>query len=301
MEKLANTCWQYQVKVRNLESDLKRIGMTKQEYETIRIGDLEFKYVDKTDTVVCREVKKFVERHEWLGKMPLRPTQRFIATYKGQIAAVIVMATPYGFTTKFGRENSNLEKLIARGATISWAPKFTGSWLIMKSINWMVQNTEYRIFSGYSDTEANELGTIYQACNFIYLGKRAGTRHQYFDPAYAQRGWFNDRLFRKVGQYRKYARELSIEWDHKWTEGYKMVWENVPASIESKLRQASIEYRSRCRKRRVPAKHKYVLIKGRTKRETKALIRRFCEVNPKLSGDPPKLRPGLCYPKERGL
>lgn len=43
----------------------------------------------------------------------------------------------------------------------------------------MVKNTQYRLFTAYSDTEAKELGTIYQACNFYYLGKKSGAGYQY--------------------------------------------------------------------------------------------------------------------------
>ena len=43
----------------------------------------------------------------------------------------------------------------------------------------MVRNTDFRIFTAYSDPEAKELGTIYQAMNWTYLGQTSGTAKQY--------------------------------------------------------------------------------------------------------------------------
>ena len=47
--------------------------------------------------------------------------------------------------------------------------------------NWMVKNTEFRLFEAYADPEAKELGTIYQACNFYYVGDNFGSDKLYFD------------------------------------------------------------------------------------------------------------------------
>ncbi len=300
MENSSKVCWQYRVKTKNLENDLKEIGFSKEQVSGIKVRSLKFEYIDKIDIERCREIKCFIERHEWLGKMPARPTHRFVATYRKHIVGVVVMATPYGFTNIFGKENAQLEKLIARGATISWAPKHTGSWIVMKSIRWMVKNTQYRFFSGYSDTAANELGTVYQACNFIYLGKKSGTKHEFFDPENPQRGWFSDRLFRKVGQFRKYAKMLGYEWQISWNDGSRILWDNIPSEIQIDLRKAAIEYRERCQNRKVDRKHKYTYLKCPNRNEQRRLFNRLYQENPKLKPQEKGQRPGLPYPKERG-
>ena len=164
-----NHCYQYDIRINNFEQDIKDAGLTQSEVDALNVSDFEFKYLDKSDTDTCSIIKAFIIRHEWLGKMPHRPTHRFIATYKGIIAGVIVMATPNAFSNLLGKENRDKEKLISRGACISWSPKNLGSALVMFSIRWMVKNTPYRFFTAYSDTKARELGTIYQACNFTYL------------------------------------------------------------------------------------------------------------------------------------
>lgn len=293
-------CWQHEIRLKNYSEDLIESNFTNDYVKMLTIRDFEFWYVPKEDKETCLKIKEFIEKHEWLGKMPNRPTHRFIATHRGIIAGVVVMATPNSFSHLLGPQNKDLEKLISRGACISWSPVNLASWLIMNSINWMVANTSFRYFTAYSDTEAKELGTIYQSCNFIYLGKKSGTRYVYFDPNNPDRGWFSDRVFRKVGQYKKYALKLGINWDSSWNEGCRMLWERVPSQIHMRLAQAARDYQATCKQRKVPPKHKYVYIKGRNKRETRDLIKSFESANPKLKRKGPNFRLGLPYPKERG-
>ena len=289
-------CWQYEVRLQNLAEDLEEASLTEEAASQLRTSDFDFAYVDKTDKDRCDEIKRFIERHEWLGKLPARPTERFTARLRGSqtLAGVVVMATPNAFSHLLGKENKNLEKLISRGASISWAPKNMGSWLITKSIKWMVQNTSYRSFTAYSDPEAKELGTIYQACNFIYLGQTSGTTKQYFDPNNEKAGWFSDRDFRKRSKYRKYAENIGIDkvqWK-QWMKKYSPNWDIIPAEIKTKIKVEEKKYRDSCLSRPVPSKHKYCYILGRTKSETKELHNLFKELNPKLYN--------LSYPRERG-
>jgi hypothetical protein len=294
-------CWQYEIRKKNLKADLKEVAMTKDQVEKLRTRDFIFEFVDKEDKKMCQKVREFIERHEWLGKMPNRPTHRFICKYKGHIAGVIVMATPNAFSHILGKENKNLEKLIARGACISWAPKNLNSWLVSKSINWMVRNTSFRVFSAYSDQEANEVGIIYQALSFIYLGQKSGARKMYFDPSNENKGWFSCRNFRKVGAYKRYARELGIDWCKSWSNKDKMFWTAIPDSVESSLRNKSKQEKSMCIERKVVAKGKYIKIKGRNKRETKELEQKFLKHNPKINlKDKSGRLIGNNYPKRGG-
>jgi len=274
-----NHCWQYEIRQQNLRKDLKEAELTKEEYNSLRIEDFEFSYVDKTNKEQCDEIKQFIERHEWLGKLPIWLTHRFTARHKKSdaLAGVIIMATPNSFSNILGEENKNKEKLISRGACISWAPKNLASWLITKSIKYMVKNTEFRAFSAYSDPEAKELGTIYQACNFIYLGQKFGAGSQYLDPDNPKRGWFGSSGFADRSQIVRYAKKLGIEWQPEW---YKMVgkkknyrkvnWSTIPEDISKQLKQERKAHQERCRKRKSPTKHKYLYILGRTKKRNKS-------------------------------
>lgn len=229
--------------------------------------------------------------------MPTRPTHRFVATYKGRLAGVVVMATPNAFSDLLGKENKHLEKLISRGACISWSPKNLASALIMFSIKYMVKNTEFRFFTAYSDTEARELGTIYQACNFTYLGQSSGAKYSYSDPD-AEKDQFSDRLFRKSSFIRRKAIEAGIQWRSDWHYGDKILWQNIPEDIVSQIKENIKSYQASCERRPIPPKHKYVYILGPTKSETKRLTKIFSELNPRLANLPyPKIRgPVTCSP-----
>lgn len=288
----ASHCWQYDIRLKNLEEDLRNANLTREDASVLRVSDFEFSFVPKTEKGKCRDIVSFIERHEWLGKMPKRPTHRFIATYKGRLAGVIVMATPNSFSNLLGEEDRNLEKLISRGACISWSPKNLGSALIMYAVRWMVKHTGFRVFTAYSDIEARELGTIYQACNFHYLGQNSGGRFEYFDPDFPNSGWFSDRQFRQLSQIKRYARDLGIGWQQEWSDGRVVDWRKVPADVESLVRAQANQHRSRCKKREVQPKHKYVYILGATKTETKSLLAKFRERHPDLQDIP--------YPKHRG-
>jgi len=288
-------CWQGHIKDVNRNDDLATAGLTQKQADALRTSDFDFAFIRKTDKQGCAEIKAFIERHEWLGKMPIFPTHRFVARLKsnGQIACVVVMATPNAFQNLLGMENKNLEKLIARGASISWAPKNIGSWMIMQSIRWMVKNTDFRIFTAYSDPEAKELGTIYQACGFSYLGQSSGATKQWQDPLHPEKGWFSDRMLTMRSVYVRMAKDMGIEFLPEWrTPKGKVNWKNVPDEIEKKIRDAARAYRDTCISRICPPKHKYAMIMGPSKGQTKYLRRLFAETKPELVNLP--------YPTQRG-
>lgn len=292
-------CWQYSKRIENLEEDIKNLGLTEEHINKLRVKDFVFEYVDKSDSKTCKLIKEFIERHEYLSCMPNRPTHRFIVKLRGKnaIAGAIIMATPNAFSYILGKENKDLEKLISRGACISWAPKNLNSYLVMSSIRWMVKNTQFRVFSAYSDPEAKELGTIYQACNFFILGQNHGSIKQYLDPLKPQKGWFSDREFRKKSKYAQYAKNIGImkeEWN-KYMNKYSPNWPIIPSNIILDIKNEEEKYRNSCVFREVKPKHKYCYILGKDKKETKTLVELFNKINPKLYNN------RFNYPKIRGL
>ena len=166
---IENHCWQYDIRLKNRETDLIESGLTEDDVADINIGDIVLSYEPKDE--VWEEAKAFIVKHEWLGKMGLYPTHIFTARYNGILAGVVVMDMPNAFSKLLGEDTRKIERLISRGACISWSPKNLASALVMFAIRWMVKNTRFRLFIAYSDTEAKELGTIYQACNFYYIGQ----------------------------------------------------------------------------------------------------------------------------------
>ena len=70
-------CWQGYLRELHYEEDLKMANLTHSEALNLRTSDFEFEYIPKTDKAKCRELVQFIERHEWLGKMPTWLTHRF--------------------------------------------------------------------------------------------------------------------------------------------------------------------------------------------------------------------------------
>lgn len=285
--------WQYEIRLSNRESDLIRDGVREEEAARLRVSDFEFDQFTKEHKdypALLSEVRQFIERHEWLGTMSNYPTHYFTARYKGKLAGVVIMDMPNSFSKLLGEGTRKIERLISRGACVSWSPKGLASSLIMHAIRWTVQNTRFRVFTAYSDPEARELGTIYQACNFYYLGQSSGATHKYRLPGTTK--WVSDRSFRSRSAYRRYAKDLGIDWRPEWQVGDKIIWANMPSDVEAALRAESRAMYERCEVREIPAKHKYVYISGRDKQETRELRHRLLLNNPELP---------LPYPKERGV
>lgn len=282
-----NHCWQYEIRLQKEKEDREFIkNKFNIDIEDIKISDFEFNFIELKNEK--NNAVEFIKRYEWLGTITQYSTHYFGAYYKGVLGGVLIFSMPNAFSKLLGENTKNIERLISRGACASWTPKGLASSFLMWSIKYMVKNTPYRLFTAYSDPTAKELGTIYQACNFYYLGKQSGTNIRYINPYTGK--IVSDRFFRQRTAYKKYAKELNIEWDKKWEKTTGMNWDNVPDEIEIKLRQFSKEKQNSSKKIEYPSKHKYAFVLGNSKIETKRLRKLFEEKN--------KIYP---YPKERGI
>lgn len=276
-------CWQYEMRLNNLEDDLKLLPKDF-DYKNLKISDFNFKVlVEEQDK---KKASEFIKKNEWLGKLGMHTSHYFGAFYGDIMCGVVTMGVPNSFSNVLGDCTKNIERLISRGACISWSPKGLASAFVMWCIRWMVKNTEYRVFSAYSDPTAKELGTIYQACNFYYLGNHFGGSVKYISPYSGK--LISDRSFRVRSYYKRYAKDLGIEWDTSWNKGDKVYWENIPEDVQERIKQYGKQLQSSSTVVEVPKKHKYVYILGRTKKETNRLRNTFLQKT--------KTYP---YPKER--
>jgi len=272
-----------------LDSDIQTYG---EEIADIKIKDLEFVYIDKADVAGCAAVKQFIERYEWLGKMPVWVTHRFAAYYKNIMVAAVVMATPNRFSDILGAEYRDREKLISRGATASFAPKNVGSWIIMKSIAWMAKNTEFVLFTAYADPTAKELGTIYQACNFYYLGNSFGGTTVYLN---SDGTCYGSSYFSQRSVIKRAAIRAGITWDSSYvvpnaSKSKTIInWNAMSEDTKTAVKEAVNEFKQEYKKVAVPSKHKYAYVLGRTAQETKKL-RKLLETTNHI----------FPYPKQRG-
>src|SRR5205823_2134615 len=68
-----------------------------------------------------------------------------------------------------GEEYAHLVKVLNRGACVHWAHPNSASFMISHACRLMTEKG-YHIFVAYSDAEAGEVGTVYQASNWLYAG-----------------------------------------------------------------------------------------------------------------------------------
>ena len=279
-------CYQYQKRIDTLQEDLRTYNWTEEDIKNISLDDFKFRYIDSEIEKI--RATEFIKRYEWLGTIGSFPTHWFIATYKGILGGVIIMSMPNSFSKLLGEDTKNKERLIARGASASWCPFNLGSKFLMWAIKWMVNNTQYRLFTCYSDPQAKELGSIYQGLNFYYLGQNSGATIRCVNP-YNPEVLISDRAFRARSMYKRYAKDLGITWQPNWNNDQSMLWDNIPDDIETQLREYSEHMYKTAKKIVFPNKHKYAFVLGRDKRETKELRKLFESLNTTYS-----------YPKERG-
>jgi hypothetical protein len=73
-----------------------------------------------------------------------------------------------------GREHRDLTVCLARGACVHWGHPHAASFLISRACKLAHEQFGWRIFYAYADPMAGEIGTVYQACNWLYLGRGVG-------------------------------------------------------------------------------------------------------------------------------
>jgi len=130
--------------------------------------------------ITYQEAKDIIVEYEWLGCMPSISQYYFGIFFDGYCGGVTVFGTEYaenrGVWDKYNYTGRIL--LLARGVCVHWAHEHCGSKLIMDSIKLLPE--KYDVITCTTDRAAGEIGTIYQACNFHYVGSmRKGSGHRF--------------------------------------------------------------------------------------------------------------------------
>lgn len=127
------------------------------------------------NNAVVREVtlitaKNMVEEYEWLGCMPAITWYCYGIYFDGHCGGVVVFSPEYienlGRWDKYDYTGKII--LLSRGVCLHWTPINTNSKLIMSAIKMLPE--KYKVVTATTDHLAGEVGTIYQACNFYYVG-----------------------------------------------------------------------------------------------------------------------------------
>ncbi len=120
--------------------------------------------------ISLNEAKKIIVEYEWLGCLPAVNWKAFGIFFEETLGGAVVFGPEYsenlGVWDKYGYTGKMI--LLSRGACVHWTPPNTGSKLIMRAIKMLPE--KYKVVTCTVDSLAGEIGTIYQACNFIYVG-----------------------------------------------------------------------------------------------------------------------------------
>ena len=122
------------------------------------------------------DVRPIIEKYEWLGKMAAVNKYAFGIFFKDTVTGVEVCGGVVTFGPEYSENLGVWDKygytskliLLSRGVCLHWCPKNTNSKLVMGAINLLPK--QYEIVTCTTDHTAGEIGTIYQACNFHYVG-----------------------------------------------------------------------------------------------------------------------------------
>ena len=199
--------------------------------------------------------QQIIHKYEWLGTMA--QTGYHYGIFYGSFCAGVCCYAAGGGTggvnshMPFGIKPNELA-ILARGACVHWAPKGSNSKLVSWACKLMAKDTHCKIVIAYSDTDAGEIGTIYQACNWIYIGKGSSTR-QWIAP--------NGRIF-----------DQKLPYDLKRKQG------GTRAQFTSALRAAGWEEQSS------NPKHRYVCILDKSDKPLIDRVERMRQPYPKRAG-----------------
>jgi hypothetical protein len=131
--------------------------------------------------------KSIIEKYEWLGTYCNSPLEAFGIFWEGNCAGVVVYAAPTHTLPLSICKSQHKVCQIARGTCVHWAHPHAASMLISWSLKQMAKKG-YDIAVAFSDPDAGEIGTVYQACNALYCG-RTPLKVDYFEENGAKRSF----------------------------------------------------------------------------------------------------------------
>lgn len=153
---------------------------------------------------ICRPIshgmaKQIILKYEWLGTMGTTQTHYGIF-FDNVLAGVICFGyfqAMQGYASYVGEEFAKKGIQLSRGACVHWAHPHSASKLIGYGLREM-KKKGYKYTIAFSDPLAGEIGTVYQATNWYYLGF---TKDKHWDIYYTNGKLFlNDRdIYKKHG------------------------------------------------------------------------------------------------------
>lgn len=129
------------------------------------------------------EARNLILANEWLGNMGTTEFS-FGLFFGGHLAGAVCFGRTSGtHVSKSVSSDQFADRVITlcRGACVHWAHPHSASFLINAACRDMTKKG-YNIFVAYSDPAANEVGTVYQAAGWIYVGPTSAATEKFRTP-----------------------------------------------------------------------------------------------------------------------
>ncbi len=207
-------------------------------------------------TVTNKFAARIIHRYEWLGTMA-PSSDHFGIFFSHYCAGVTCVTTSSGTASQntsrmFGLTQHQLG-ILARGACVHWAPTGANSKLISWTVKLLgrgVGSHPYKLLIAYSDPDAGEIGTVYQACGWTYIGRTERTL-QWVSP----KGEIRDKkhpynLAKRKGQNPRYWSERLYRegWTRQYSSAkyrYACVVDKNNQNLVQRLKGMSLPYPKR--------------------------------------------------------
>ncbi len=155
---MLKVCHQYKVKIK--KQKLAGGIVPVDSFDSFTIKQIEF-----------TEAKTFILQYEWLKNIGSAKYcfGLYFGSHLASVACYTSPVSPNGYKKILGEKNGIILQL-CRGASSYWAPKWASSKIISSSLKMIQKQFGAIAVVAYADPKAGEIGTIYQACNAIYIG-----------------------------------------------------------------------------------------------------------------------------------
>ena len=113
-----------------------------------------------------------ISKYEWLGNMGTTE-ESFGLECDGVVVGVVCFGRTAGSNAAasvFGNDMADKVMTLCRGACVHYAHPHSASYLISGACRMLAEEDTAFGFLAYSDTQAGEIGTVYQACGWNYTG-----------------------------------------------------------------------------------------------------------------------------------
>ena len=129
------------------------------------------------EEIALSEARDIILAYEYLGTLPKVSRYQYgLKSPTGELLGVAMFGDGHGSRSNLlcGDEFADQAMCLARGACVHFAHEHAASYMINRATRAAYRDHGALVFYAYADVEAGEIGTVYQASSWLYVGQGAG-------------------------------------------------------------------------------------------------------------------------------